>query len=99
MFCSYVCVSQGHRLGTASEQQQYRDNPAAATTRQDDSLPAPVYDKNLSEEERAKVRADRAAAAEARLKKQVGKTKKKKKEGASNAPLTGPNTEPLMRWH
>ena len=64
--------------------------------RQDDDIPDPVYDFNLSDEQRAKLRADRAAAAEARLKKQTGGKKPKKTEAP--APLKGPNSEPLMRW-
>jgi hypothetical protein len=63
----------------------------------DDETPKPVVDENLTDEERAKIRADRAKAAEARLKKTTGKPKKKKNTDA--APLKGPNTEPLMRWN
>jgi hypothetical protein len=61
---------------------------------------APVYDGKLTEEERAKIRADRAAAAEARLKKQGGTTASpsKKKAGSNSAPLKGPNSQPTMRW-
>lgn len=58
--------------------------------------PEPVYDKNLTDAEREKIRADRAAAAEARLKKQGAGAKKK--PAKSSAPLTGPNTQPAMRW-
>lgn len=65
--------------------------------RDDTALQQPaVYDSNLTDEERAKIRADRAAAAEARLKKQGGLPKKPKKK--SDAPLTGPNSQPVMRW-
>jgi len=60
-----------------------------------DDVPTPIYDQNLTEEERAKIRADRAAAAEARLQKSGDK---KKKKATNSAPLTGPNTQPLMRW-
>ena len=91
-------TTQGHRLGTAGEaaqqQKPYHDNF------RDESLPAPVYNQNLTDADRAKERADRAAAAEARLKKQDPNAKKKKKKPAdNNAPLTGPNSQPLMRWH
>jgi hypothetical protein len=55
-------------------------------------------DKNLSEAQRAQIRLDRAKAAEARIKKQGGAVKPKKKQ-PSNAPLKGPNSEPLMRWN
>jgi hypothetical protein len=56
-----------------------------------------LSDANLTDEERAKIRADRAAAAEARLLKQGGATVKKKKTGSAT-PLTGPNSQPAMRW-
>lgn len=62
-----------------------------------DDAPKPVYDKNLTDEEREKIRADRAAAAEQRLKKQGGKQPKKKKTNP-DAPLVGPNSQPAMRW-
>lgn len=65
--------------------------------KREDDIPEPVVDKNLTDDERAKIRADRAAAAEARLKKQGGPPKKKK--APSTAPLTGPNAQPLMRWN
>jgi hypothetical protein len=67
------------------------------TAKGDENIPEPVIDKNLTEEERAKIRADRAAAAEARLKKMGGAGKKKKKP-SSNAPLRGPNTPNTMTW-
>jgi len=62
--------------------------------RQDD-VPDPVYNPNLDDAERAKIRADRAAAAEARLKKNSGGKKPKK---TTAPPLTGPNSKPLMQW-
>lgn len=63
---------------------------------QDGVIPDPVYNPDLTDEERAKIRADRAAAAEARLKKQTGGKKPKK---TSAPPLVGPNSQPLMRWN
>jgi hypothetical protein len=68
-----------------------------AMKRETDDTPQPVVDKNLTDDERAKIRADRAAAAEARLKKQGGPPMKKKP--TSSTPLTGPNSQPLMRWN
>lgn len=62
-----------------------------------DNVPEPIINQNLTEAEREKIRANRAAAAEARLKKQgMGPPKKKKVD--SGAPLVGPNSEPTMRW-
>lgn len=49
----------------------------------------------MSDSDRERQREARLAAAEQRLKKQGGLPKKEKK---STAPLTGPNSEPLMRW-
>jgi hypothetical protein len=65
--------------------------------KREDNIPQPVVDNNLTDDERTKIRADRAAAAEARLKKQGGLPKKKK--APSTTPLTGPNSKPLMRWN
>ena len=64
--------------------------------RQQDEVPDPVYNPNLDNEQRAKIRADRAAAAEARLKKQAGGKKPKKTDAP---PLVGPNSQPTMRWN
>jgi hypothetical protein len=89
-----MCYPQGQRLGTADEP-RYNDAPMAM--KREDDTPQPVIDKNLTDDERAKIRADRAAAAEARLKKQGGLPKKKKPP--SSTPLTGPNSAPLMRWN
>ena len=89
---------QGHRLGTANlpSPANYSASGAPATNQRDDNVPEPLIDKNLTEEERAKIRADRAAAAEARLKKQGGAPGKRKT--SSNAPLRGPNSKPTMTW-
>ena len=75
---------KGHRLGTgnttrAGSGTQYRDDPP---------LPQPTYDPNLNDEARDKMRADRAAAAEARLDK-MGTSKNKKKHKNTNMPLRG----------
>ena len=70
--------------------------------RDDDSnyrTPQLIIDANLTEEERATIRADRAAAAEARLQKQGGgATSKKEKKTANSTPLIGPYSQPAMRW-
>mmetsp|Transcript_28060 Transcript_28060/g.42997 ORF Transcript_28060/g.42997 Transcript_28060/m.42997 type:complete len:138 (+) Transcript_28060:84-497(+) len=93
----------GHRLGTADEAQRLSTNPISNTTKMDrDDIPEPVYDHNLSSSDRNRIRAERAAAAEARLKKQGGggnkKLPKKPKSSSSDAPLTGPHSKPLMTW-
>lgn len=64
-----------------------------------DTIPEPVINPNLSDAQRETIRADRAAAAEARMKKQGLNPKQKKKPSATGAPLRGPNSEPLMRWN
>jgi len=63
----------------------------------DENVPEPIINQSLTETEREKIRADRAAAAEARLKRQ-GMGPPKKKKADSGAPLVGPNSEPTMRW-
>lgn len=60
-------------------------------------LPKPIVDENLTDADREKIRADRAAAAEARLKKQ-GVPIPPKKKVDPNAPLRGPNSKPTMTW-
>lgn len=85
-------------MGTANETStDYQNYAASAPMQRDDNIPEPVHDKNLTDEERAKIRADRAAAAEARLKQQGGEAPKKKKV-SSDAPLRGPNSRPTMTW-
>jgi hypothetical protein len=70
------------------------------TQKMEERIPEPAMDPNLNDDERAKIRADRAAAAEARLKKLGGGGKKKKSTAnANNQPLKGPNSENLMRWN
>lgn len=85
----------GHRLGSANE-----ESPKVATgsgaSRNQDNVPKPINDPSLTAHDREKQRAERIAAAEARQKKQGGPPKKKKEK--SDAPLTGPNSKPLMRW-
>uniref|UniRef100_A0A7S2Y7H7 Uncharacterized protein n=1 Tax=Entomoneis paludosa TaxID=265537 RepID=A0A7S2Y7H7_9STRA len=92
---------EGHRLGTAGETYQNQTTPAQGQVMKDRNTEddtTPVVDPNVTEDERAKIRADRAAAAEARLKKQGGAPPKKKKV-SSDAPLRGPNSQPTMRWN
>mmetsp|Transcript_8257 Transcript_8257/g.12050 ORF Transcript_8257/g.12050 Transcript_8257/m.12050 type:complete len:120 (-) Transcript_8257:1012-1371(-) len=90
----------GHRLGSAEETQKLNTAaPQTNTMRQDEEehLPAPAHDPTLTASDRDQQRANRLAAAEARLKKQGGKPKKK----ASNSgePLRGPNSQNFMSWN
>lgn len=68
--------------------------------RDDENIPEPIIDQTLTEAERAKIREDRAKAAEERLKKNGGTTKnaKKKTSDSSNEPLRGPNSKNTMTW-
>eukprot|EP00977_Amphora_coffeiformis_P014570 scaffold4097_cov166-Amphora_coffeaeformis.AAC.27 len=86
---------QGHRLGTGDEA-NYRDD-TGSSKKADDDLPPAAIDPNLSPEERARIREERAAATEARLKK-MGVKQPKKKKTPSDAPLVGPNSKPTMQW-
>lgn len=59
----------------------------------------PHRDANLTDEERAKLRADRAAAAEARIKKQqYGVSKRKRTRDSDVPPLVSPHSSKRMRW-
>jgi hypothetical protein len=51
----------------------------------------------LTDEERAKLRDERLAAAEARMTKEEKRQMNQKKK-KSDAPLKGPNSENAMRW-
>lgn len=92
----HVFRFQGRRLGTSSE--PYKDSKPQAR-REDDSAAIapsePLFESHLTEEELEQKRAERAAAAEARLKKQGGLPAKKK---AKDKELVGPNSKPLMTW-
>ncbi len=80
-------TEQGQRLGTGVKdgRQKYEDNPK------------PIVNKNLTQQERDQIRAERAAAAEARAKKnKIGGGKKKKAYASTD--LKGPNTKNTMSW-
>ena len=66
--------------------------------RDDDNVPAPTYDPNLNAQERAELRAARAAAAEQRMKQAGISQPKKKPKPSSSEPLRGPNSQNMMRW-
>ncbi|CAB9526909.1 expressed unknown protein [Seminavis robusta] len=85
---------EGHRLGSVDDA---RPTPTTPLTAHKDAVPEPVYDDNLTPEERERQRAARAAAAEKRFKDKGG-TKPKKKD-TSGQPLRGPNTQNTMRWN
>mmetsp|Transcript_29869 Transcript_29869/g.49278 ORF Transcript_29869/g.49278 Transcript_29869/m.49278 type:complete len:120 (+) Transcript_29869:106-465(+) len=84
---------EGHRLGSADE---VRAPEAAAMQRhqeEEDLIPEPIHNPNLTDADREKQRADRLAAVEARM-----KAKQPKKPKKSSEPLRGPNTKPTMTW-
>lgn len=95
MLTLYASCFQGQRLGTTSEQSNLVP-PSRAAIQRDENIPEPILDPNLTDEQREEARKARLAAVEARLKKQGGPPKKKP---TNNAPLKGPNSEPLMRWN
>lgn len=91
-------TGEGHRLGTAAEDQDARNaRAAAAAERRAEPIHEPYTDATLNDDERARLREQRLAAAEARMtreeKKQMNQKKKK-----SDAPLRGPNSQNTMRW-
>jgi hypothetical protein len=91
---------QGHRLGTASDEREARAARAAAAEQRlaIEQTHEPFTDIKLSEEERAKIRAERSAAAEARMTKEEKRQMNQKKKETSDEPLRGPNTQNAMRW-
>ena len=66
--------------------------------RQDDAIPQPIYDSNLTSEDRDEQRAARVKAAEQRMKKAGVSQPKKKNKVDPSEPLRGPNSQNLMRW-
>ena len=87
---------EGHRLGNAGDDRDRRAAAAAAEKRFTDQ---PVYtDANLTDEERAKIRAERLSAVEARMTKQEKQAMKQKKKPTNDDPLRGPNSQNTMRW-
>jgi hypothetical protein len=83
-------------LGTANDNN--RSRPTSDENAPTHDLPKPIVDSNLTDVDREKIRADRAAAAEARLKKQALPKPKKKTTAGSDAPLRGPGSRPAMTW-
>ncbi len=92
-------MGEGHRLGTADEQRRAKVVRAMGdgnfTT---DQTPTPYTDAKITEEERAKIREERLAAAEGRLTKEERNAMKKKKTKHNDTPLRGPNSQNTMRW-
>ncbi len=89
----------GHRLGTAGEENNTRaDRAATAEKRYTDHSTKPYTDERLTDEEREKIREERLAAAEARMTKQDKLAMKQKNKTTSNEPLRGPNSQNTMRW-
>lgn len=93
-FCLFF-ASQGQRLGSSNNENAYG---GGVPRQMKSNPPAPVItNTNLNDGDRAELRAQRAAAAEARMKKQGIKPGKKPKK-QTGEPLRGPNSQPLMRW-
>jgi len=87
---------QGNRLGSVGD--RATAPPGSQTRRSYEDNPKPVVNKDLTDGERETIRAERAAAAEARAKKnQIGNRKKKK--ASTNEPLRGPNSQNTMAWN
>ncbi|GMH64581.1 hypothetical protein TL16_g09679 [Triparma laevis f. inornata] len=84
---------QGHALGSTNTPSSSYGTGGRAPER----LPDPIVNPNLAQSDRDRIRAERAAAAEQRLKNAGGEVKKKKKK-KDTGDLRGPNSEPLMRW-
>ena len=91
--------TKGRRLGSAADSGNYTSGSRGATQKPYEDYPKPVVNKNLTDSDRDQIRAERAAAAEARAKKnQIGGTGKKK-NNSSSEPLRGPNSRNTMTWN
>ncbi|KAL7508865.1 hypothetical protein ACHAXN_005936 [Cyclotella atomus] len=90
-------TGEGHRLGTAADDQDARNARAAAAERRAEPMHEPYTDATLNDGERARLREERLAAAEARMSKEEKKQMNQKKK-KSDAPLRGPNSQNTMRW-
>mmetsp|Transcript_10249 Transcript_10249/g.15002 ORF Transcript_10249/g.15002 Transcript_10249/m.15002 type:complete len:109 (-) Transcript_10249:145-471(-) len=102
-FSSKKFQGEGNRLGFETDNKAHTKTSSGykgATEKYHDSPPAePTHNPNLTNEEREDIRAQRAAAAEARLKKnQIFKGDGKKKKVDPSEPLRGPNSKNLMNW-
>ena len=96
---SSAFAGEGHRLGTATDDQASRAaRAAAAAERRREPQHEPYTDVKLTDEERAKIREERTAAAEARMTKEEKRNMKQKKRDTSDEPLRGPNSQNAMRW-
>ena len=91
---------EGHRLGTADE--AARGGGTSKQTAGATPSPQqfePYTDNLLSDDDRARIREERLAAAEGRLSKEAKKEMKtKKKKPSSDEPLRGPNSQNTLRW-
>lgn len=99
-YSSSAFGGDGHRLGTADEQRDARAARAAAAEKRFTDKPSesePYTDDNLTDAERAKIREERLAAAEARMTKHEKQAMKQKKKPTSE-PLRGPNSRNAMQW-
>ena len=85
-------------MGTGDEARLTAAAAAPKREKYSDNLPEPVYNPNLTNDDREAARRRQLEAAEARMKAQQPKTKKKK-GSSSGEPLRGPNSEPLMKWN
>jgi hypothetical protein len=65
-----------------------------ARQQEEDLIPEPIHNPNLTVADRENQRADRLAAVEARMKSKQPKKPKK----SSGEPLRGPNSKPTMTW-
>ncbi len=93
----------GHRLGTADEAVRGGAKTTGVGANNKNITTQQQYerytDKRLTDEERARIREERLAAAEARLSKEAKKEMKtKKKKPSSDEPLRGPNSQNALRW-
>ena len=102
MGCCLSCFAKkpafggaGHRLGAAADERRAGGDAAAPPAQYTDE---PRKDDRLTDEDRARIREERLAAAEGRMTAQEKKAMRQKKKPAGDAPLRGPNSANTMRW-
>jgi hypothetical protein len=94
---SHPLKKPNRRVSTSFQRPSEKEVSGAPVTPPSQQVTGPLRDANLSDEKRAQLRVDRAAAAEARFKKQQCCGLKKKRK-TSAAPLVSPHSSKRMRW-
>lgn len=91
-------AGEGHRLGSTTNEGRNYGGSYGTSARSGSEMPSPVVNSDLDNTDRDRIRAERVAAAEKRIKAAGGDVKKKKKKKRDSSPLRGPNSQNMMQW-